>query len=642
MDKLAASFSLSKLWPEFSSIFDGRFSTNIGLSAFIVGILLVVFVCSAIYVGRHWYKSTKRIKFFMGLLHNSTTEDLSKKRQDLLHESEKDKKNGALWKEFDETLITSADGELLYNTVDSSHFFNTSTLASEITENRLLTAVPAFLTAIGVIGTFAGLQMGLSGLSISKDVGIDVLREGIGHLINGASIAFLTSVWGVFASLVFNVIEKYFEKSIRKKISILQDKIDYLYPRVNAEDALVKISDYSRTSTELLKTLAEKIGDKMQEAMVEVSTTIQGGLEDSLKNIMGPAIQSLVTNSNKGAETAMDSLLSRFMDKMGDQGENQRNMLEKASNNVNDAMGSLGEKMNGFLEKFEQQQELLQQNGKQNAEDIKNTILSTNQKSREAIDHTVEAAESTTRQLAEGFQIQLESQKARDENRDERFKEQASELQSTSQGLMAQLNGMMENQKEVSGVLLGQSKTLMRDMERVTLANKEAAQGMHDATKDLILVGADFKSVGNTIEKAGTALSDSITKAIQKADRLTEINQSTASQVGQLSDSVGQIKTGIVTVTDKLVSVTEQADKSFVHMRKHQEDFQQALDMQVKNLETDIVKVIAEYGERVNGQTIERLKEWNIQTSQYTSTMTDAISSLSTVVDEIEAKMSPA
>lgn len=578
----------------------------------------------------------------MGLLHNSTTEDLSKKRQDLLHESEKDKKNGALWKEFDETLITSADGELLYNTVDSSHFFNTSTLASEITENRLLTAVPAFLTAIGVIGTFAGLQMGLSGLSISKDVGIDVLREGIGHLINGASIAFLTSVWGVFASLVFNVIEKYFEKSIRKKISILQDKIDYLYPRVNAEDALVKISDYSRTSTELLKTLAEKIGDKMQEAMVEVSTTIQGGLEDSLKNIMGPAIQSLVTNSNKGAETAMDSLLSRFMDKMGDQGENQRNMLEKASNNVNDAMGSLGEKMNGFLEKFEQQQELLQQNGKQNAEDIKNTILSTNQKSREAIDHTVEAAESTTRQLAEGFQIQLESQKARDENRDERFKEQASELQSTSQGLMAQLNGMMENQKEVSGVLLGQSKTLMRDMERVTLANKEAAQGMHDATKDLILVGADFKSVGNTIEKAGTALSDSITKAIQKADRLTEINQSTASQVGQLSDSVGQIKTGIVTVTDKLVSVTEQADKSFVHMRKHQEDFQQALDMQVKNLETDIVKVIAEYGERVNGQTIERLKEWNIQTSQYTSTMTDAISSLSTVVDEIEAKMSPA
>jgi len=729
MDHLEGSFSLSKLWPEFSSLVDGRFSTNIGLSAFIVGFLFVVFAFSLVYVVVHWYKSTKRIKFFMSLLRKLTTEDLSKKRHDLLRESKNDQKNGELWGEFDETLITSADGEVLYNTVDSSHFFNTSTLAQEITENRLLTAVPAFLTAIGVIGTFAGLQMGLSGLSMSKDVGIDVLRDGIGHLINGASIAFLTSVWGVFASLVFNIIEKWSGKLVRKKISILQERIDYLYPRVNAEEALVKISDYSKNSTEVLKSLAEKIGDKMQEAMIEVSNNIQGGLEDSLNKIMAPAIQSLVSNSNKGVETAMDSLLTRFMDKIGDQGENQRDMLENASKNVNDAMGSLGDNMNGFLEKFEYQQELFHQIGKQNAEDIKNTISSVSRQSKEAINVAVETTTASSKKLAEEFQAQIENQKMRDHERNKFFKEQTSEMQLANQSLMSQffgnfetqqnkfhqmgkqnadeisntissvsqqskeaiqravetttsstrqfseglkaqienqeqrdfkrsevfqdqvaeiqgvskmmmeqLNSLIENQKLISKTLHTQSESLLRDMERVTLANKEASGEMHIATSDLKTVSGEFKSFGETIETASDALGGSIIKAIQKAEKLTEINQSTVAQVGQLTDSVGQIKSGITNVTDKLVLITDQADKSFMHLRQHQEDFQEALNLHVDHLHKEITRVITEYGERVNGQTIERLTEWNKQTSRYTATMTDAISSLSTVVDEIESK----
>ena len=54
-----------------------------------------------------------------------------------------------------------ARGYHLFNTLDASHFFNHYSLARGLTDNRLLTAVPSFLTAIGVIGTFAGLQIGL-------------------------------------------------------------------------------------------------------------------------------------------------------------------------------------------------------------------------------------------------------------------------------------------------------------------------------------------------------------------------------------------------------------------------------------------------------------------------------------------------
>ena len=43
--------------------------------------------------------------------------------------------------------------------------------------------------------------------------------------------------------------------------------------------------------------LAEKIGNKMQEAVLEVSRTVSAGLGEGLQKVLGPAIQKLVTSS---------------------------------------------------------------------------------------------------------------------------------------------------------------------------------------------------------------------------------------------------------------------------------------------------------------------------------------------------------
>ena len=74
--------------------------------------------------------------------------------------------------------------------------------------------MPGILTAIGVVGTFAGLQMGLAALSGSvsataaaggSELGeVESLKQGIFAMISGASIAFMTSLWGVALSVSFN------------------------------------------------------------------------------------------------------------------------------------------------------------------------------------------------------------------------------------------------------------------------------------------------------------------------------------------------------------------------------------------------------------------------------------------------------
>src|SRR5690606_21018501 len=108
---------------------------------------------------------------------------------------------GPLWREFDESLVYSADKTRLSNTLDAEHFFNYHTLAYGLTSSRLLAAVPTFLTAIGVLGTFLGLTLGLKGLQINA-ADVETLKDGISVMINGAAVAFMTSVWGVLLSLV--------------------------------------------------------------------------------------------------------------------------------------------------------------------------------------------------------------------------------------------------------------------------------------------------------------------------------------------------------------------------------------------------------------------------------------------------------
>ena len=348
-------FSLSNLIPEFSELLNGHISSPHGLSALIVTFLFLFsggFLAFAVW---KYFHANRAIKFYKKLLNGVSAEELAKKQRDITKRALENNSYGKLWREFDETLVLSGDGNRLFNTIDAEHFFNTSTLAKGLTENRLLAAVPGFLTAIGVIGTFAGLQMGLASLELTQDSGVEILQQGIGNIISGASIAFLTSVWGVITSVLFNFIEKLLERSVRKNIMDLQNHIDYLYPRINPEQSLVTITELNRSSNETLQGLAEKIGDRLQEALVESTDSIKSGLVESLNQIMAPAVQSLVENAQNGSQEAFDGLLTKFLDGVGEAGASQKEMMQNASNDVRHALSDLGQQMTSFLSKMDEQ-----------------------------------------------------------------------------------------------------------------------------------------------------------------------------------------------------------------------------------------------------------------------------------------------
>ncbi len=152
-------YNLLKLWPDFSRLFSGEYTSPEGLSAAIVAFLFITFLSFFIYSLFKYFGATHHLRFYRRLLQGLAVDQLLERRREIVNKALEKPDYGKLWREFDESLVHVPQKNRLCNTLDAAHFFNTHTLARGLTENRLLAAVPGFLTAIGVIGTFAGLQL---------------------------------------------------------------------------------------------------------------------------------------------------------------------------------------------------------------------------------------------------------------------------------------------------------------------------------------------------------------------------------------------------------------------------------------------------------------------------------------------------
>ena len=85
---------------------------------------------------------------------------------------------------------------------DLEEFINED-LLDRVGMNFFNSGVSGTLTGLGILGTFLGLSMGLGAFSGDD---IFTISDNVGSLLSGMKVAFHTSVYGIFFSLVFNVV----------------------------------------------------------------------------------------------------------------------------------------------------------------------------------------------------------------------------------------------------------------------------------------------------------------------------------------------------------------------------------------------------------------------------------------------------
>lgn len=326
-------------WPFNSDSGEAAFVSN-----FCIWTIAVFFLCALLTQLWKAFHLGKNVQQALDVLEQIPPDQLASSRRELDEKMDPIPTVGELWHEFDETLVESRDGIKIYNTLDADHFFNTTTLGQGVTESRFIAAVPGMLTAIGVFGTFVGLQFGLESLDLTDP---ETMSKTMSPLVAGAATAFKTSVWGIMASLAFNVVEKLIEGRLINKIRAFQLKTDRLFDRTLGEQALLDIQGNTSESEQLLRVLGEQIGDRIQEG---ISSAIAPQMEKLAK-----VMEDMADRQASGAESALRDLVESFSDKLGDAGQRQADSMETSAEALSTAMGKLDTTIDTFLKKVADQ-----------------------------------------------------------------------------------------------------------------------------------------------------------------------------------------------------------------------------------------------------------------------------------------------
>lgn len=110
--------------------------------------------------------------------------------------------------------------------------------------NNVLIQIPGTLTGLGILGTFIGLIMGVSGIGFSS---VEAALLSVETLLHGINIAFYTSISGVILSICFNILHKISWNLTTREINVfLEDFHRYVIPPVEEQSRFIEMKNMAQ------------------------------------------------------------------------------------------------------------------------------------------------------------------------------------------------------------------------------------------------------------------------------------------------------------------------------------------------------------------------------------------------------------
>ena len=218
-----------------------------------------------------------------------------------------------VWSEFTETLIpNNGDGKVL-NTHSVTSYFTRDNLIGNQVDLRYYSAFPNILTGLGILGTFIGLVAGISlasGALLSNDPA--QTRDALSKLLDGASLAFWTSIFGLFSSILFSVREKNHVHHFDKLRKIWISRLDERLQRVTIESINRKVLEQSEQQTKALQEFGEPLALELASKMGQTLThTVTAPMSEALSDIQSSIEELIQAQTNSSA-----AMLEQVTEKM--------------------------------------------------------------------------------------------------------------------------------------------------------------------------------------------------------------------------------------------------------------------------------------------------------------------------------------
>lgn len=320
-------------------------------------LILLIYFCVRIYLRYRLIRSiTRTIRQFQRPAQPSIL-------QELKEEFDRDPKFAEAWQEFEDSLITrqhDENQEIVYKTDEASFFFSEDRLLWQYMNLRFWNSIPAILVGFGILGTFVGLVWGLIPFSGINFDDAKLIQDAIKELLSGVSTAFVTSVWGMIASLLFNGIEKLAIGGVNSEIANLQRSLDRIFTLTVAEEIAFRQADELEQQAAALKSFSTDLSNVIISAMTEGRQELIKELHTATKtfstaitDMLEPSINNLQTSITESKDEIIRTMVEERQEIISE----LKNTPDAFSQAVTKQLGPSLDKLNETVEKLRQEKD---------------------------------------------------------------------------------------------------------------------------------------------------------------------------------------------------------------------------------------------------------------------------------------------
>lgn len=197
----------------------------------------------------------------------------------------------------------------LRNTCDPAIYFCDASVVQPAIHTRFFDAVPTQLVGLGILVTFVGLAagVGLASGSLASAEPAEI-QLALSQLLNGASLAFMTSIFGLGSALGFLLVERGILGAVQRQLQLWVDQLQMLFERVTPESIALKQLEQAEVQTKLLERFGRDLGVALERALEEQVTQ---RLARELQNVCA-AVDRLRVEWAEGNQSALQQLVAEF------------------------------------------------------------------------------------------------------------------------------------------------------------------------------------------------------------------------------------------------------------------------------------------------------------------------------------------
>lgn len=499
------------------------------------------------------------------------------------------------WQEFKESLVIPERRKVVYKTDEASFFFSEDRLLGQSLNLRFWNSVPALLVGLGILGTFVGLVWGLipfSGIDFKQT---EEIRKAIEKLLSGVSTAFVTSVWGMLVSLLFNGVEKLCIGKVSREIAILQDVLDVPFTLKTEEEIAERQYDEIAQQTAALKSFSTDLANDIKSTMVDgrqelirelhsatkaFSSAITEQLEPTFNNL-NTALEELQRQKEESSTDAIQQLVEEFQKSLSGSTTAQMEALAETVSKASESLITLPEQLDGMMvgvqEQVNQTRQLLTETSQGQVEQMKSmmeemlkTFQNTINTHQAGLSDTTDRVNEEVKQIANDIRNLLESAANR---ADEQLAQRMSDIESASaQGIQMLQTAITELQQ-----VLTQTAT------QTTEGSGEMITRMRE-----LLETSSAESI-RTLQTVIAQLQESITSTASQTTEKSEAMVTGMNRLlGQSATRLdGIFQTGELSVKELLKQQADQIEEVNAQMNTSQEILKKGGEM-LKQMETGV------------------------------------------------------